>query len=60
METDSSLPIAQKPAKCSYTDQINPIDTIPTNFFKIRFNIILPLRLGLPCGLFPSGSTYKH
>jgi hypothetical protein len=35
--------------------QISPIHTIPSYLSKIHFNIVHPLRLGLPSGLFPSG-----
>jgi len=31
----------------------------PSHFLKIRFNIILHLRLGLQSGLFPSGLPIK-
>jgi hypothetical protein len=33
--------------------QIDPVRA-PSRFLKIHFNIISHLRLGLPCGLFPS------
>jgi len=34
--------------------QIDPAHNPKFHFLKIHFNIILPLRLGLPSGLFPS------
>ena len=35
--------------------QLHPVLTTPSHFLKIRLNIILPSRSGLPNGLFPSG-----
>ena len=29
-------------ATCPYSGQINPVHALPSNFFKINFNIILP------------------
>ena len=34
--------------------QINPVHALPFNLFKIYFNIILHLHLGVPSGLFLS------
>jgi len=34
---------------------MNPVHTFPPHFYKIRFNTIPHLRLGLPNGFFPSG-----
>jgi hypothetical protein len=39
MESEGLLPLSQQPAICSY---MNSIDAIPSCFFKINFNIILP------------------
>jgi hypothetical protein len=38
--------------------QINPIHTIPSYLSKIHFNIVHPLRLGLPSGLFWLSNQY--
>jgi hypothetical protein len=35
--------------------QIDQVHTTPAYTSKIYFNIVHPLRLGLPSGLFPSG-----
>jgi hypothetical protein len=35
--------------------QFDSVHTIPSYLSKIHFNIVHPLRLGLPSGLFPSG-----
>jgi hypothetical protein len=53
MEPEVSLPCSQKPSTGPILSQIDPIHTIPSYLPKIHFNI---LRLGLPSGLFPSGS----
>jgi hypothetical protein len=39
--------------------QINPVHTSPSYLSKNHFNIILPLRLDPPNGLFPSGFPTK-
>jgi hypothetical protein len=47
MEPEGSLPCSQEPVTGPYpeSDQSSPYHLI---LFKINFNIILPLRLGLP------------
>jgi hypothetical protein len=49
------LPCSQEPPLVPILSQINPIHTIRSYRSKIHFNIVHPLRLGLPSGLFPSG-----
>jgi hypothetical protein len=55
MEPEGSLPYSQVPATCSYPEPTPSSPPTPSSLLKIRLNIILPLRPGLPNGLFPSG-----
>ena len=42
MEAEGSLPQSQNPATCPYPEPVKSSPYPPTDFFKIRFNIILP------------------
>jgi len=42
MEPQSSLPFSQKPLICLYSEQISPVEALPTDIFDIISNIILP------------------
>ncbi|KDR16625.1 hypothetical protein L798_09464 [Zootermopsis nevadensis] len=55
MEPEGSLPYSQEPALVPILNQRNPVHTTPSCFSKTHFNIIIPPRLILPSGLFPSG-----
>ena len=44
---------------CSYPESARPVHATTSHFLKIRLNIILPLRLGLPSGLISSGFPTK-
>jgi hypothetical protein len=42
MEPKDSLPYSQEPSTGPYMNWMNPVHTIPSNFSKNYFNIILP------------------
>jgi hypothetical protein len=48
-----------RPPLVSTFSKINPVRATPSCFFKIHFNIILYLRVGIPSGVFPSGFSTK-
>jgi hypothetical protein len=60
MKPEGSSPRSQKPATCPYPEphQFSPRPV--SYFFKIHFNISFRLCLGLPIGLFPSGSPHQN
>jgi hypothetical protein len=47
--------VHKSPPLVPILSQINPVHTTPSRLSKIHFNIVHPLRLGIPSGLFPSG-----
>ena len=52
MEAEGSLPCSQEPTTCSYHEPDHSTLRAPVLFpFKLNFNIVLHLRLGLPNGL---------
>jgi hypothetical protein len=60
MEPESSVPFSQEYATGPYPkpDESSP-HTLISYVFRIKFNIIYTLRLGLSSGLFPSGFSTK-
>ena len=59
MEREGSLPHSQVPTSCSYPEPARSIYTPTSHFLKIHLNIILHLRLDLPCDSFPQASAPK-
>ena len=49
----------KRPPPVPILSQLHPVPTTSSQFLKIRLNIILHLRLGLPNGLFPWGFPTK-
>jgi hypothetical protein len=47
--------VRKSPLLVPIVSQIDPVHTILSYLFKIHFNIVPHLRLGLPSGLLPSG-----
>ena len=58
MEHEVSLPHSQEPATCHHPEAHEQL-TSPSHSLKIHFVISCHLRLGLPSGFFPSGSSTK-
>jgi hypothetical protein len=57
MEPEGSISCPQEPSTGPYPEpyQSNPLHSIPSYISKIHFNIVHPLRFGLPSVLFQSG-----
>ena len=60
MEHECSLPHSQKAATCVYPEPDTPSPCRHQHLLKIRYNIILRLRPGLPSGFLPSGLPYQN
>jgi hypothetical protein len=52
MEPEGSLPHSQQPNNGPYLSHIHPCYNLQSYFFKVNFNIIFPLWLNHPRGLF--------
>ena len=55
MKPDVSFPCYPPHATVRILSHINSFQALPSYFLTIHFNIILPLTLGLPSGLFRLG-----
>jgi len=51
--------VHNSPTFVSILSQINPVHILPSNFFKIHFNLSFNLCLDLPSGLFTSDLPIK-
>ena len=59
MEPEGSCRIHKGSQIIPILSRINPIPRIDTYLFKVHSNIVFPLRLGLPKGLFSVGVPVK-